>query len=378
MSTSVPTQSPQFGAGKPTEVTIDKVNVWMRSQPWYQQQLKAWGQDPQNTHLSKSQSEQLLRMAQAQGVQVDQGNMEVDPSGNFNPKGHKLRNTLIVAGLAGATIATMGAAGAFAGAGGMAGGAAGGAASGAASAGATAAGAGVSAAGIGTGGLVGSGLSATSLGLGTTAGLGTAGALGSTAIGTGLAGGIAGGTGVGMGTASGGGLTSTLMNMGRRALTDKGTEMIGNGLARSAQAQAMNRGTQAELMLDQNDALERQLLAREQEKRSAQSNAFRNMIIGDRAQTWEPLARPDRINPEGRPAYAGMTPAGKAAGGQLFQQALQRMQSPDLQNQTGMPAYNDLSKNKQFTDTQHAGLGEKAAGIGSWGVPLMNALLSRK
>jgi hypothetical protein len=102
---------PQLGYGKPTEATIDQVNRWMRAQPWYQQQLKAWGHPAK---LSKAQGQQILRKAQAQGVVVDQGDMEVDSGGNFNPKGHKLRNTLIVAGIAGATIATAGAAGAFA------------------------------------------------------------------------------------------------------------------------------------------------------------------------------------------------------------------------------------------------------------------------
>ncbi len=118
---------PNLGYGKQSEVRIDTFNKWFRARPEYQAQLKAWGQDPNNVHLSKSQSQQLLRMAQGLGAVVDEGNMEVDPAGNFNPKGHKLRNTLIVAGIAGATLATMGAAGAFSGAGGAAGGASSGA-----------------------------------------------------------------------------------------------------------------------------------------------------------------------------------------------------------------------------------------------------------
>jgi hypothetical protein len=165
---------PNLGYGKPTEASIDTVNQWMRSQPWYQQKLQQWGQNPNNTHLSKEQSQDLLRTAQSQGVVVDEGNMEVDPSGNFNPKGHKLRNTLIVAGIAGASIATMGAAGMFAGAGGAASGAAG--------------------AGAGAGAAVGGGAAA------------GGSVLGSTAIGTGMMAPIAGGTGM----AGGGSLLSTL------------------------------------------------------------------------------------------------------------------------------------------------------------------------
>lgn len=147
-----PDTRPNLGYGEPTEATIDQVNIWMRGQPWYQSQMRAWGQDPGHPTLTKDQSEQILHAAQAQGVVVDEGNMEVDDHGNFNPIGHKLRNTLLVLGIAGATIATMGAAGVFSGA--AAGGA--GAASGASAAGA--AGAGAAGAAAGAGGAVGSGL----------------------------------------------------------------------------------------------------------------------------------------------------------------------------------------------------------------------------
>jgi hypothetical protein len=116
--------TPDLGYGNQTEASVDAVNIWMRGQPWYQAQLRAWGQDPGHPTLTKSQSQQILRQAQAQGVVVDEGDMEVDDHGNFNPVGHKLRNTLIVGGLAAATIATMGAAGAFSGAAGAGSGAA--------------------------------------------------------------------------------------------------------------------------------------------------------------------------------------------------------------------------------------------------------------
>lgn len=110
-----------LGYGKQSEATIDQANIGMRAMPFYQDYMKSIGQDPGHPTLSKQQSQTLLKLAQGQGFVVDEGNMEMDDHGNFNPKGHKLRNTLIIAGLAGATIATMGAAGAFAGAGGAAG-----------------------------------------------------------------------------------------------------------------------------------------------------------------------------------------------------------------------------------------------------------------
>ena len=112
--------------GGDSEQSINSVNQWMRQQPWYAQALASFGQNPSSVKLSQGQAQQLLRMAQANGVQVDEGSIEVDPAGNFNPKGHKLRNTLIGLGIGGAAALTGGAAlGAFGG-GGAAGAGAGG------------------------------------------------------------------------------------------------------------------------------------------------------------------------------------------------------------------------------------------------------------
>jgi hypothetical protein len=187
------TPNPQLGYGQPTEVGIDKVNIWMRSQPWYQDLLRSWHQDPSNVHLNDSQKQQIVRQAQANGVVVDEGHMEVDPSGNFNPIGHKLRNTLIVAGIAAATIATMGAAGAF---------------SGAAAAGSAGAGAGGGAAAAGAGGT-----------------------LGSTVIGAGFVPGIAGGTGLaagaGAGAATAAGTGGALATAGHFLGSQAGASVLG-------------------------------------------------------------------------------------------------------------------------------------------------------
>src|SRR4029077_7743609 len=120
--------APYSVLGGQSEATIDQANIAMRGMPWYQSQMKAWGQDPGHPTLQSWQRDQLTRPAPADGVIVAEGNIEMDDHGNWNPKGHKLRNTLIVAGLAAATIATMGAAGAFAGAAGGAGAGASGAA----------------------------------------------------------------------------------------------------------------------------------------------------------------------------------------------------------------------------------------------------------
>lgn len=237
----MPDQSqPQLGYGKPSEATIDQVNIWMRSTPWYQQQMKAWGQDPGHPTLTKSQSQQILQQAQANGVVVDQGGMEVDDHGNFNPKGHKLRNTLIVIGIAAATIGTMGAAGVFAGAGGtgMAGGAAGAGASGLGGAGA--AGLGYGTVGLGAGGLGG----AAAAGGGALVGGGTAAGLGAAAL-AGPSGLGAGGAAVGGGTAASGGGAGLLASS---ATVPGATAALPTGLASGSSAGALTGGGSSSTM----------------------------------------------------------------------------------------------------------------------------------
>lgn len=83
-----------------SESSINQQNQYMRSQPWYQQYLASVGQNPANVHLNDAQRLQVTRLAQQNGFKVDEGAIEVDPAGNFNPRGHKLRNTLIAAGAA--------------------------------------------------------------------------------------------------------------------------------------------------------------------------------------------------------------------------------------------------------------------------------------
>lgn len=110
--------APTLGYGQRAEAPIDAVNQWMRSQLWYQSLIRSFGQNPNSVHLSDDQKQAVIRAAQANGVVVDEGHngQEVDDSGNFQAKSHALRNTLIVAGIAAAALATAGAAGAFGGA----------------------------------------------------------------------------------------------------------------------------------------------------------------------------------------------------------------------------------------------------------------------
>lgn len=167
--------TPQLGYNNRDGASIDHVNQMMRSQPWYVDYLQSVGQSPDNVHLNDVQKQGLIRAAQGNGIVVDEGRdgQEIDDSGNFRAKGHKLRNTMIVAGIAAATLATMGAAGVFSGAAGGASAAAGGAAPAAAGLGGVE---GTAAAGLGAASLPGAG---TALGAGSSmaglAGLGAEG-----------------------------------------------------------------------------------------------------------------------------------------------------------------------------------------------------------
>ncbi len=252
--------------GGDSETSIDQANQWMRAQPWYQQQMQAWGQDPGHPTLNKAQSKQIVRLAQANGAVVDEGHIEVDDHGNFNPIGHKLRNGLIIAGLAAGGIL---AAPAIAGALGAS--AAGGAGAGAAGAGAGAAGAGAAGAaipaleggatlaanlgGAGALGALGSGAAtAAALGGGATlasnlggagalsSGAGTAGALGSSTIAP-TAGTLAtGGTGI---TSSGVGGSSVLGTLGRMGKNPQAYTDVGNALSQGAAGLASGRRADA-------------------------------------------------------------------------------------------------------------------------------------
>lgn len=141
--------TPNLGYGNRAETSIDTFNQWLRAQPEYTKLIQSFGQSPDNVHLNDGQKQQVVRLAQSLGAVVDEGGngQEVDDSGNFRAKGHKLRNTLIVAGIAGAALLTMGAAGVL---GGGAGAAAGGAEGAAGAAGAT----GATEAGVGLAGLL--------------------------------------------------------------------------------------------------------------------------------------------------------------------------------------------------------------------------------
>lgn len=87
-----------------SEYSIDQVNIAMRGMPFYQDYMRSIGQDPGHPTLTKSQSQQVARLAQQQGFVIDK-DIEMDNHGNWNPIGHKFRNTMIVVGIAAAVVA---------------------------------------------------------------------------------------------------------------------------------------------------------------------------------------------------------------------------------------------------------------------------------
>lgn len=242
---------PQLGYGQRSAAPIDAFNQWLRARPEYQKLIQSFGQNPNDVHLNDTQKQQVIRLAQSLGAVVDEGGngQEVDDSGNFRAKGHGLRNTLIVAGLAGAALATAGAAGLFAPA---AAGAAGGVESGVT-------------AGLGSAALPGAG---TALGGAAAAGGGAAAAgagaafdaagnfIGPSTIST-----IGGGGGATYGAATGSGLTGDLLKYGLPTAGGLASSLIqanASGKASDAQQAYLQEALDYE---KQQDALNRTIAA---------------------------------------------------------------------------------------------------------------------
>lgn len=320
------------------EGELDHFNTWMRSQPWHVEYLTKIGQFGKPLNLSEKQQKELARVARANGVNLPEKDLSMDQAGNLNQNSRLGRN-IAIAGIVGAGVLTGGAAlGAFGpGAAGAAGGAA-------------AAGSGV--------------LPSTAIGSGFVPAI---------AGGTGLAGGTGAGIAAGAGAAAkGGGLFSAL----KSRLGGPAIEAAATGLGRYSAGAAANRGTQAERLLDTQKTLEEQLIAREQEKRAAQSDAYSKAMRADLAKNWKPATRPGNI-----PTISftsGPSAEARGVSDELFKQAAARMKAPDLQNQTGMPTYKDPTQDPELRRTQRPGIGERLSGYGAAALPLVGALLGRR
>jgi hypothetical protein len=86
-----------------TDAEAAQATAFMREQPWYRSLFTSWGvnpDDPGNFHLNDDQQEQLLNVAHDNGLGISDS-YEIDRNGAIREKSHKLRNTLIGAGIAG-------------------------------------------------------------------------------------------------------------------------------------------------------------------------------------------------------------------------------------------------------------------------------------
>lgn len=96
---------------KSTPDEVNAFNLYIRQQPWYEAWFRQQGLDPNKVKLSRGQQSQLEQLLAQQGVPVADG-MHIDQAGNLNQKNRLGRNIAIGAAMTGATLATMGAAGA--------------------------------------------------------------------------------------------------------------------------------------------------------------------------------------------------------------------------------------------------------------------------
>lgn len=187
---------------------------------------------------------------------------------------------------------------------------------------------------------------------------------------TGLSGPIAGlplyGAGAAPGAAAGAsgmsGVGGFLKGLGKKAAGGL-FDSISAGTGGAAQSMANNRGTMAEIMLDANTELERAMIARELEKRNAQSHAYNSQMTGQLAQNFRPAPRMD---PRMGASYTtGSTPEQVLAGRALEQQGRERMAQPDIANPTGMPKYRNMMEDPEFLKALKPGIGEKILGWAS-------------
>lgn len=96
------------GIGNPQQAL--QATAFMREQPWYKQFLASTGRNPNatdangnpTTPLSDEEQNALLGLAQQHGIGISEDSYHVDENGQIaHNESHKLRNSLIAAGIAG-------------------------------------------------------------------------------------------------------------------------------------------------------------------------------------------------------------------------------------------------------------------------------------
>jgi hypothetical protein len=86
VTTPAPPSAPVLPPGIGNAAQANQASQFMRAQPWYQDFLKSQGQNPNNVHLTKDQSFQLLQLARQKGVGIST-KYSLDSSGNIVSEG---------------------------------------------------------------------------------------------------------------------------------------------------------------------------------------------------------------------------------------------------------------------------------------------------
>jgi hypothetical protein len=143
-------------------------------------------------------------------------------------------------------------------------------------------------------------------------------------------------------------------------------DAFGKASGAAGQGMASNRGTKAELMLDEQSDFERQLLARELEKRAARSAAYRDAVVGAHGMNFQPAVRPGSVT---TPSYYQPSAERQLAAEELFRQGNRRLLQPDLVNASAPPALQRLMDNPEFLRTLSPSIWEKLLGIAGVAAP---------
>jgi len=272
----------------------NKINIAMRESPLWQNAIRALGHDP-NGPLKLNKDEQK-KLAVQLGLPLD--DFHIDPAGNINDfHGWKgLPTGVKIAIIAGAAVGTAGAAGAFGG-----------------GAGATSALGGV---GVGETAATGvGGLTATSLGLAPTVGLGTAGTAAAT-----------------------GGIGSTLLGAAEKYAAKKGITTAadllrggGQAVGNAANAAEDNRLTADESRRKGQNDYENQLVNRSKLEAGERQQALKDLY----RQSYAANRKPGPYNAAGLTPYSADYMSGLSA---IEQQGLARLQKPAAYDTAAMPA----------------------------------------
>lgn len=129
-------------------------------------------------------------------------------------------------------------------------------------------------------------------------------------------------------------------------------DALGKGASSAAQSMASNRGSAAELTLDANDDFERQLLARELEKRNARNDALRQSVFASLLAGYRAPTRPEGMP---QPVFRDLGAPGSHALNVAARDAVARLHGGDTLPALQRP---DLSK---FTKSS---IWEKLLGFG--------------